>query len=41
MHSHGSVGYEDMTAAMAGRLIAWMRLSQMRPTYSQDDPKPH
>ena len=33
-------GYYAMTAQMAGRLIAWMRLRQMRPTRSPEDPKP-
>ena len=33
-------GYYAMTAPMAGRLIAWMRVRQLRPTQSPDDPKP-
>lgn len=40
LHAQESIDYEDMSAAMAGRLIAWMRLSQLQPTYSPGDPKP-
>lgn len=40
LRKHCAVGYTSMTAPMAGRLIAWMRLRQMRPTYSPDDRRP-
>ena len=40
LHARSDLSYAEITAPMAGRLIAWMRLGQMRPTYSPDDPKP-